>query len=128
MGMFDSLTVLYPLPDLPIAHLQDAVFLTKSLDCAMGRFTLTEGGQLVHHKERWEEVPEDERPLAGQQAPMAKLLGSIRAVPEGDEVLTLTGDLRFYTSLPPVSGAPVSWIEFLAFFDQGRLILLRRTV
>ena len=59
MGMFDEIRCEYPLPD---AIVQDETFQTKSFDREMSHYTITADGRLIHHTERWESVPEEERP------------------------------------------------------------------
>ena len=46
MGLFDTIRCDYPLPD---PRLQDVEFQTKSLDCAMQRYTITADGRLLRH-------------------------------------------------------------------------------
>src|SRR5689334_23005074 len=49
MGMFDDITVRYPLPGLPPDH--DGEFQTKSLECVLAQYLIDEHGGLWHQGE-----------------------------------------------------------------------------
>ena len=129
MGMFDELICEYPLPDGDVdKDVQEAIFQTKSLDCAMDRYTITKDGRLTLHKIRYESVPEEERPHYGtlewQDSPLAKMTGFLKPIPLGDVTIPYHGYLRFYTYVGKHPDDEL--FEYLAKFTDGRLEEIRR--
>lgn len=123
--MHDEITVEYPLPPSGYRVLPGHTFQTKSFEGLLQKYTLTADGRLVLHRERWEEVPEEERRFYGTprwDTPLGKWFGSMRAVPVGDEEVPHHGDARFYDSfrVEGEEGARV-WIEYEARFTEGIL-------
>lgn len=122
MGMFDNIRCEYPLPGLPDDAHPD--WQSKSLDCAMGEYTITAGGLLVHHTTRMEAVPEEQRPYFGTpkwDGALGKLFGSMRVVPTGDVVLNnFTGAVNFYDD---IGG---TWYEYTALYQRGKLLAIER--
>lgn len=135
MGMFDTIECEHPLPD---GTSPDGIqFQTKDLDCTMDRYTITAQGFLMHHKTRWEPVPEHKRPNWGTprwDTPLGKMQGSMKVIPMGDEVLDFTGDLNFYDSNmsrggPEGLSTPDNGIardlDYVATFKNGRLLEIK---
>lgn len=127
--MYDEITVEYPLPPSGYRVLPGHTFQTKDFDNLLDKYTITADGKLVLHRERWEEVPEKERPYYGTpewEGPFGKWIGSIRAVPEGDEEIDYHGDVRFYDAfrVDGEEGARV-WIEYEVRFTEGDLSRIR---
>lgn len=121
MGMFDYVRCEYPLPDgAPVDGYQ-----TKDAECwpAMDSYTITAEGRLIHHVDRYEYVPEEERPMYGTPAwehgGLARLCGMVRRVPVGDEEVPFHGALRFYQE-----SSDGQWWNFVALFKRGELIEL----
>lgn len=126
MGVYDRIRCEYPLPD---AAVQDAEFQTKSLHPQMSQYTITADGRLVHHMERWESVPEEERPAYGTPEwddPLAQNFGAVRTVPMGDVEIPLHGDIRFYASKGERANDTFKWFEYEAHFESGRLQYVKR--
>lgn len=126
MGMFDYITCLYPLPDqdFNVVWPENDPFQTKSLECDMDHYTITRDGRIIHHKVRYETVPDEERPYFGKpewdRSELARFCGAMRSIPDGDEYLNLTDTIRFYNS----KGS--EWFEYSATFVDGKLIDIRR--
>ena len=126
MGMFDYITCHYPLPgqDFNIVWPADDPFQTKSFECMMEDYTITEDGRIIHHTVRYETVPDEERPYYGTEkwetGFLAKFCGAMRSVSTGDVYLDLTDTIRFYSS----KGR--EWFEYSATFVNGKLIDIRR--
>ena len=125
--MFDELKCDYPLPD---AVVQEATFQTKSLECIMDSYTITQDGRLVLHRVRYEMVPEEARPFYGtpewEGSGLLQLIGSLKAVPMGDEEVPYHGDVTFYTSTGTWEAADYEWFEYQARFTEGRLQWIKR--
>jgi hypothetical protein len=121
MGIFDSLICKYPLPD---PEAQGVVFQTKSLGPSMLLYTITEDGELFVRKERWEDVPEEERPYYGkpewygEHAGLYRAIGSTKPIYEGEEKVNFHGVVNFYHYEDDV------WYEYNAKFTDGRLVSL----
>jgi hypothetical protein len=123
MGMYDEITCEYPLPStgygVPTGH----EFQTQDFENLLDRYSITADGTLLLHEEEWEEVPEPERPYYGSphwDKPLGRWIGSLRAVPLGEEEVLYDGDVRFYDAFRLVGGGRV-WIEYRASFVWGRL-------
>lgn len=106
MGMFDDLTCRYP---LPVAGANDLAYQTKDLECAMDQYEIREDGTLWHedYDSRWEES--DDAPLGVWWHRDNKRW----------EIVPLTGEVRFYTSLR--NERPYGWLEWSAYFKSGAL-------
>ena len=126
MGMFDEIKSEYPLPDSPI---QNESFQTKCLDCLMQNYTITADGLLIHHTEKYECVPEEERPYFGKpewETSFGKLCGSLKSVPTGDVEIAHHGDVFFYTSTGSGETGDYEWFKYQARFTDGRLQWIKR--
>ncbi len=94
MGMFDTITCEYPLPD---AEHQDFEFQTKDLERHLDHYVITRTGRLIRRARRH-----------------SRSSGPVRDVP-----WPLHGDLRFYTSIE--EGETHRWVEYVARFTHGRV-------
>lgn len=125
MGMYDEIRCEYPLPRTGYRVLPGHTFQTKDLECLLDKYTITAGGFLVLHREVWEPVPEEERPHYGSpewEKPLGKWIGSMRAVPMGDEEVPHHGDILFYDSFRVEGeGGRRVWLEYKARFTEGFL-------
>ena len=83
MGMYDTVTCHYPLPD---PELQDNKFQTKSLDSLMEHYTITWVGRLVQHVELREHREDKSVPWGFR----------LVLVDAWDEDTGFHGDLGFY--------------------------------
>ena len=104
MGLFDTIRCDFPLPD---PRLQDVEFQTKSLECAMLRYTITADGRLLRH------------PGGGlfDEPPRSPTL-------EKDVELPIHGDIDMHEAWSP---APVKeWVEYTVRFTHGRVEWIRR--
>lgn len=73
-------------------------FQTKDLNNLLEMYTLNNDGRLIHHKVRYEEVPEEERPYYGRaDKKHLNWIGSIKSIPDGDEDVNYHGVLYFYS-------------------------------
>jgi hypothetical protein len=101
MGLYDTIHCDYPLPDL---RLQDAEFQTKSLDCAMQRYTITADGRLLRH-------------------PGGGLFDEPPRRFEKDVEVPIHGDIEMHESWSP---SPVEeWVEYTVRFTHGRVEWIR---
>lgn len=127
MGMFDELKCEAPLPDDAV---QEKTFQTKSLNCVLDRYTITQDGRLILHKVRYEVVPEEERKYYGtpewDEKPFVRIFGMLRSIPVGDVEIRYHGDITFYTSLGSRKDGDYEWFEYQARFIEGRLQWIRR--
>ncbi|HEY4594677.1 MAG TPA: hypothetical protein VIJ61_19820 [Thermoanaerobaculia bacterium] len=96
MGMFDTVSCEYPLPN---ARHQDLEFQTKNLECALFTYIITREGRLI--RRAWNRSGEKQNP---------------------DVEWLLHGDIRFYTS---VKTEEPSWVEYVARFTHGRIEWIR---
>lgn len=122
MGMFDELICHYPLPGYPKDR-KSRIFQTKSLDCLMDLYTITEDGRLVCDEKHDEYVPEHERPYPNEKG-IKGMIRSVRTVVDKKDVLVnYTGPICFYDWEPadPKKNKPVFSIEYFAYFDKGHL-------
>lgn len=104
MGMFDYLKCKYP---LPVAGCVDKEFQTKDTPSQyMDLYMIREDGTLWQNTKYGNVAahPEDEHP---------------------DPVTDFTGEVRFYSSWEPRrDGKGGGWIEFSAYFTNGKLDVL----
>jgi hypothetical protein len=139
MGLYDTLKINYPLPDIPKSEIQMLEFQTKSLSSTMDNYTINEKGELILHEVEWEEVPEEERPFYGKpewEHLLSKFVGSMKSIPIGDKLINYTGIINFYTNMSDggllvinfnentINDKPAvdyGWIEFEAEFKNGIL-------
>ena len=124
MGIFDSVKINYILPDSGDLVGKE-VFQTKSFDDSfMDNYTITEDGKLILHKETWEVVPEEERPYYGKpewnQNPINQIMGSMKGIPQGDEVVDFHGIVNVYTNIGDV------WYEYNFEFTRGEVSDVKR--
>lgn len=96
--MFDYVRCVYPLPDAP-KEIQDELFQTKTfVRPNLNKYVIQKNGSLVRH-------------LNDRNG------GFVRP----EEMLKLTGELRFY-----ISADTDEWFEYVALYDQGKLLVIRR--
>ena len=98
MGMFDTLTCDYPLPD---PRHQDLEFQTKDLEKVLGHYTITKDGRLIRHAQPSPFVP----------------------APVSDVEWPIHGDIRIYERDPD---AGHGLIEYAVRFTYGRVDWIRR--
>lgn len=141
MGMFDDLTVEYPLPDPQAQHIN---FQTKSLYNTMSHYILTKEGRLVEEIWDTEMTPQAEKPYPdAPEGSMQFLFGCIRRVEGSQRFIDLNyeGSLLFYGDAQTGElmviniqtgedsehpGPRPEWFEYLALFWEGNLIKLKR--
>lgn len=99
MGMFDTLKCKYPLPEKEV---QEDSFQTKSLDCLLDNYTITEQGKLILHRQRHYET-------------------AARKIE-----VDFHGNLRFYTSKGSREENNYQWFEYVARFTEGKLQWIKR--
>lgn len=125
MGMYDEITCEYPLPKSGYLVLPGHTFQTKSFENLLDKYTITTDGKLILHNEVWEPVPEEDRPYYGKpewEKPLGAWVGSMRAIPAGDEEIPHHGDIYFYDVFRVRSeGGARVWLEYRARFTEGRL-------
>lgn len=114
MGMFDYLRCEYELPiqDAPIDGWQTKDTPAQSLDVYTIRRDGTIWGQEYDIEDRSDPKAEGLMALRGCMTRV-----NIREVP-----LAMTGEVRFYTQKQ--EEPPTGWIEFSAYFNDGKLQLL----
>lgn len=124
MGLFDTIYCNYPLPNIK-SDIYEKDFQTKSLDCVLNTYTITEEGRLIHHTYRYEEVPEEEREYYGtskwEEDGIHRLIGCIKSVPTGDVDTNYNGEINFYTITENDE-----WLEFNVIFYNGALKEIKR--
>jgi len=98
MGIFDTVTCDYPLPD---PQHQDLEFQTKDLEKVMGQYTITRDGRLIRHA----------RPSLFVPSPVS------------DVEWPIHGDIRIYERDP---AADQGLIEYAVRFSYGRVDWIRR--
>jgi len=104
MGLFDDVKVERELPDCPTYLSQ---FQTKSLDCMMGSYTITQEGRLIEHAFGIESIPEGER---------KNQFDLFNRVELGDVDTNYHGWLNFYAD------SNGEWYEFNAKFTDGVMV------
>ncbi len=129
MGMFDNIDCEFPLPGVP----DDTVlndFQTKSFENRLEVYTITKDGRLIHHRTKYESVPEEERPYFGtpkwEDGTLFQLCGCMKTLSDGDVELDITDTIRFYTSTGDYDEGTFVWWEFEARFENGRMVKIRR--
>lgn len=133
MGMFDTITCEYPLPDGYDARAVQ--FQTKDLDNSLLHYTITADGRLVAHRVEYEATPPEEQPLYGTPAweagGLARMLGMLRPKRTWDEEVPYHGDITFYCTNVTAAGpegfateqdAPRDDREYTARFTEGRVV------
>ena len=106
MGLFD--TIKY----------KGKEYQTKSLECLMDVYTITESGRLVHDICHMETIPESEWPKDDNLSEFQKTFGKWRWVTDQKDVDTnYHGYLNFYTS-----NENGEWEEYNAKFTDGTLV------
>lgn len=97
MGLYDTLTCDYPLPD---PELQQEEFQTKDLECALDRYRISTEGRLLRLSRKVDLFVKDRHPPSAA---------------EPAEDMNYRGDLSFYTRTAK------GWIEYRARFTHGYL-------
>lgn len=109
MGMFDDLRCKYP---LPVKGANALAYQTKDTPAQyLDNYEIREDGTLWHeaYETRMEET---------KAAPLGFYLHRDNKRWEPEE---MTGELRFYTTLPPNHSG---WIEWSAYFEAGKIARL----
>lgn len=109
MGMFDELRCHYP---LTVPGANELLYQTKSFDADLDLYEIREDGTLWHQDY---DVEDHSDPNAEG---FMRFGGMMTRVRQRWEPVTLTGEVRFYSNLPPDSS---DWIEWSASFVDGRL-------
>lgn len=120
MSMFDYVICHHPLPNKQ-AWAGERGYQTKSMDCLMATYTITEDGRLLHDITHTELVPPEERPEGGGKL---GFMGMLREVVDEENVLCpYTGVLYFYDYDPPSdkNGQRAQAVDYYAYFEQGQL-------
>ena len=132
MGVFDTVECLYPLPE-GYEHLQNDKFQTKCLYKTLDNYTINRKGQLIHHRVRSEEVPEEERTYYGTEkwdVPtlnfMYRTTGSMKTVAIDDHDEEWHGDINIYTHRGEHSDGTFEWFEFTVSFAEGKVEWIKR--
>lgn len=112
MGMFDDITVYYPLPDYDAEHIS---FQTKDLDCFMDKYRITEDGLLEILS--YDLVEDGTRMVLGQEITARKRVNEKWHPVHLRNGRLYTGELNFYTS----SEETAKWYEYSALFIDGYL-------
>ena len=99
MGLFDTITCRYALPD---PRHQDLSFQTKDLDCFLEEYTITIDGRLIRHARD----------------------GMFSRGPCRDVEWPVHGDLRMYESIEEGDGRR-TWVEYVVRFTHGRVEWIR---
>lgn len=117
MGMFDTIICDYPLPN---PEHQNLSFQTKSLECLMDDYTITEDGRLIKHVVKYEVVPEEQRPYYGtpewERGGISQLLGMLDAVTVGYEEVPYHGDIHMTAKV-----REATWVNYQVRFTEGRV-------
>jgi hypothetical protein len=109
MGMFDTLRVEQRIPGF--SEIPECEFQTKSLDCLMENYVITNTGQLYCEVWDYKWVDNNEIPII--KGHLERIDGTYRR-----EYLTdFHGDIIFYEG-KQVNG---NWREYTARFTEGRL-------
>lgn len=116
MGMFDTITCKYPLPDQPTID----CWQTKSLDCTLDHYVIEPDGTL-HHEDYDIEDQSDKAKGIGEDSfcgCMTKVNKRLSPMPK------FRGEIVFYESTAEAD----EWFEYSAFFDDGKLLSVKRIV
>ena len=109
MGSFDTLKVQIVLPDC--SEVVDDVFQTKSLDCTMDTYVISQNRELYRERWRYEMVDVHDAPISQH---LVRVPDSMRR-----EYLTgFTGEIIFYGEWQP---RPNVWRDYHARFTDGIL-------
>lgn len=119
MGMFDTITCQYPMPE-GYEFLQDEEFQTKDFENLLEPYTITKDGRLIRTLTEWELLPEEERPYYGTEEwsrnSFFQLIGSMKTNVVGKKDMDYHGHITFYTSKGDV------WYDVTAKFTDGVLV------
>lgn len=107
--MFDEVECEIPLPGDGAAA--DRVFQTKSLHCALDRYTITQEGRLIHHFRRYERDPD--------VAPGVLGIPRMMPVDKQDIDTQFHGDIRMYRSEGD------QFVDYVVRFTHGTLEWIR---
>ena len=123
MGMFDTIDCKYPLPEAT-KEVQESGFQTKSFENLMENYTITEEGKIIRHKQRYEVVPEEERPYYGKpewnKNGLYQIIGSLKSIPDGDEPVEPHGFVNI------ISVCEGEWFEYELKYTDGELSDIKR--
>lgn len=114
MGMFDTLIVEYPLPDLPYPELQDTHWQTKAFDCLLGLYVIRADGTVAERHYDIEETDGEPNPTTGMR-PIKRLDTYTDHVLED-----FHADVRFY-EIWYTPDQQQEWVEYSARFTDGKL-------
>jgi len=123
MSLYDDVKCEYKLPGAT-REVQKDVFQTKNFECAMDNYTITEGGELIHHVHEYESVPEEERPHYGTpewDQKLYKLVGCMRSKFVKDVKVNHHGIIFIYTITKDKE-----WWEYMIKFTDGKIIDVER--
>lgn len=117
MGMFDYVDFECELPN-GLGRVES--WQTKDFGCDLHTYTVTKDGKLIHHDQRMELVPEEERPFwekpEWESKHFFRMIGCMKSIPDGDKVIDYHGD--FYV----VGGKWDSeYIEMRVRFTHGKM-------
>lgn len=125
MGMFDELTVKYP---LPLAGANDLLYQTKDTpNQFMDHYEIREDGTLwveTYDTEdrsdlaKWKAEHPGQEPPEEMKGPLSSIIGMMTRVNKRWEHVPFTGQLRFYKLLGDDHSG---WIEWAATFVNGTL-------
>lgn len=117
MGMYDDITVVYPLPD-EYKHLQFEVFQTKDLDCFMEEFIIDVDGRLRRMVYEYRDLTEEE---IAEEADRKFLIlrNKVRTGEFTLQTVNIHGLILFYTYKDKIL------IELIAKFTDGVLQEIR---
>ncbi len=108
MGMFDTILInkaLLPISEEDKLRLEGETFQTKSLECSLDVYRITDDGIL---ETDWNANFEN----AGTNTD------------KNWEIIPITDAIKFYTSTKDNG----EWFEFVALFDEGKLLIIKRLV
>lgn len=109
MGMFDTIKVKVMLPEY--SSVTDEKFQTKSFNCLMQNYVITENGQLYREEWDYEWIEDETRPII--KGYIKQIEGTYRR-----EYLTdYHGDVIFYSG----ENKKVMWRDYHARFTDGKL-------
>jgi hypothetical protein len=140
MGMFDIVTVEYPLPDAGAAEVRE--WQTKGFpDPLLEHYKITANGRLLHERIHYEVQSDPQYPIGNSE----HRAGSMTRIHEGwDDVHfhgilnfygdKYSGELRLISPAPETFGKdllhsePAEWFEYNAEFTDGQLVSIERVL
>ncbi len=122
--MFDNIRCEYKLPGA-VMEIQNALFQTKNFERMSDTYTITEGGEFIHHVHEYESVPEEERPHYGtpewEEKSLYRWVGSIKSKFVEDVKVNHSGLVNIYTIIHDSE-----WWEYEIKFIDGKVINVKR--